>query len=55
MEFLNIFYKYYRLFSMVQISEPEDEPVTHGMPYNSTVSNSPLIGHLGKMIINSNW
>ena len=23
---------------MVQISEPEDEPVTHGMPYNFTVT-----------------
>ena len=43
------------LISVVQISEPEDEPVTCGMPYNFTILNSPVIGHLGKMIINPNW
>ena len=36
------------ILSVVQIFEPEDEPVTCGMPYNFTVLNSPLIGHLGK-------
>ena len=40
---------------MVQISEPEDEPVTRGMPYNFIVLNSPVTGHLGKMIISPNW
>ena len=43
------------LISFIQILEPEDEPVTRGMPYNCTVLNSPVTGHLGKMIINSNW
>ena len=43
------------LISMVRISEPEDELVTRGMPYNFTVLNSPITGHLGKMIINPNW
>ena len=41
--------------SVVQILEPEDEPVTHGIPYNFTILNSLVTGHLGKMIINSNW
>ena len=43
------------LNSVVQIFEPEDEPVTCGMPYNFTVLNSPVTGHLGKMIINPSW
>ena len=43
------------VLSVVRISEPEDEPVTRGMPYNFTVLNSPITGHLGKMIINPNW
>ena len=41
--------------SVVQISEPEDEPVTRGMPYNFTILNSAVTGHLGTMIINPNW
>ena len=41
--------------SFIQISEPEDEPVTCGMPYNFTILNSPVIGHLGKIIVNPNW
>ena len=41
--------------SLIQISEPEDEPVTRGMPYNCTILNSPVTGHLGKMFINPNW
>ena len=45
----------WNLIFVVQISEPEDEPMTHGMPYNFTILNSPVIGHLGKMILNSNW
>ena len=43
------------VISVVRISEPEDEPVTRGMPYNFTVLNSPVTGHLGQMIINPNW
>ena len=43
------------VLSMVQISDPEDETVTRGIPYNFTVLNSPVIGHLGKMIISPNW
>ena len=41
--------------SLVQISEPEDEPVTCGIPYNFTVLNSPVTGHLGKMAISLNY
>ena len=37
---------------LVQISDLEDEPVTRGMLYNFAVLNSPVTGHLGKMIIN---
>ena len=29
--------------------------MTHGSPYNFVVLNSPVIGHLGKMIISRNW
>ena len=43
------------VLSLFQISEPEDEPVTRGMPYTFTILNSPVTGHLGKMIINPNW
>ena len=37
------------------ISDSEDEPVTRGMLYNFVVLNSPVTGHLGKRIINTNW
>ena len=37
---------------VVRISEPEDETVTRGRPYNFVVLNSPVTGHLGKRIIN---
>ena len=40
------------LISVVQRSDSEDEPVTRGMPYNFAVLNSPVTGHIGKMIIN---
>ena len=43
------------LLSMVQRLEPEDEPVTCGIPYNFTILNSPVTGHLGKRIINPKW
>ena len=43
------------LVLLVQILDSEYEPMTHGMPYNFIVLNSPVTGHLGKMIINPNW
>jgi len=43
------------LILVVQISDSEDEPVTHGMPYNFVVLNNPVTGHLGKRIINPKW
>ena len=41
--------------SMVQVSNPEDETVTRGIPYSFAILNSPVTGHLGKMIISPNW
>ena len=46
--------KSHNLISVVQISEPEDEIVTRGRPYDFAVLNSPVTGHLGKRIINEN-
>ena len=43
------------LILVVQILDSEDEPVTRGMLYNFAILNSPVTGHLGKMIINPNW
>ena len=43
------------LIFVVRISEPEDEPMRCGIPYNFTIMNSLVTGHLGKMIINPNW
>ena len=40
---------------MVRILESEDETMTRGRLYNFTIRNSPVTGHLGKMIINPNW
>ena len=37
---------------MVLNLDLEYEPVTCGSPYNFTVMNSPVTGHLGKRIIN---
>ena len=42
------------IISVVQISDSEDEPVTCGMPNNFIVLNSPVTGHLDKMIIKTN-
>ena len=41
--------------SVVEVSDPEDETVTHGILYNFAMLNSPKIGHLGKTIISPNW
>ena len=38
---------------MVRISDPEDETMTRGRPYNFVVQNSPVTGHLGKRITNT--
>ena len=43
------------LISMIWVSDSKDETVTHGMPYNFVVLNSPVIGHLGKRIIKHKW
>ena len=40
---------------LIRILGSEDEPVTRRMPYNFTILNSPVTGHLGKRIININW
>ena len=40
------------VLSVVRISDLEDETVTRGTLYNFVVLNSPVTGHLGKMIIN---
>ena len=55
MEFLNMFQKGTECTLVVRISDLEDKPVTRGMPYNFTVLNSPVTGHLGKRIINPKW
>ena len=39
---------------VVQFLDSEDETVTRGIPYNFTVLNSPVTGHLGKRIISPN-
>ena len=43
------------LISMLKVSYLEDETVTCGIPYNFAMLNSPETGHLGKMLINTNW
>ena len=45
----------WNLLYVVKVSDPEDETITHGSPYNSAMLNSPEKGHLGKMIISPNW
>ena len=43
------------LISVVKFLDPKGEIVTRGSPYNFYVLNSPVTGHLGKMIISPNW
>ena len=43
------------LLSVVNVSDPEDEIVTRGSPYNFAMLKSPEIGHLGKTLISPNW
>ena len=45
----------WNVLSVVQVLDSEDETVTHESPYNFAVLNSPVTGHLGKMIISPNW
>ena len=40
---------------MVEDSDLDDETVTRESPYNFAMLNSPKTGHLGKMIISTNW
>ena len=42
------------LLSVVKISNPEDETVTHGSPYKFTLLNSPKMSHVGKTRISPN-
>ena len=43
------------LLSVVRVSDPKEETVTRGSPYNFAVLNSPKTGHLGKTLISPNW
>ena len=43
------------VLAVVKISDPEDEPVTHGSSYKFALLNSPEIAHLGKTNISPNW
>ena len=43
------------VISVLIVLDPEDEIVICGSPYNVAVLNSPVTGHLGKMIISPNW
>ena len=38
------------LISLVDVSDPEDETMKRGSPYNFIMLNSPKTGHLGKTI-----
>ena len=41
--------------SVVKVSDPEGETVTHGSPYKFVMLNSPEISHRGKIRISPNW
>ena len=43
------------LIFLFQVSDPEDETVTHGILYNFAMLNNHETGHLGKTIISPNW
>ena len=43
------------LFSVVKFSDPDDEIVTRGNMYKSSMLNSPKIIHVGKPLISPNW
>ena len=40
---------------VLKFSNPEDETLTHGIPYKFAMLNSPKISHLGKNLIRPNW
>ena len=55
-EILEAFPKITRnILSVVQVLDLEDETVTRGILFNFGILNSPVTGHLGKMIISTNW
>ena len=41
--------------SVVKVSDPDDETVTHGSPYKFAMLNNPKIRHLGKTLIGPYW
>ena len=43
------------VLSMVKVSDPEGEKVTHGSIYKFAMLNSPEISHLVKLCISPNW
>ena len=43
------------LIPVVKVSDPYDETLTCGSPYNFTMLNSPETSHLGKTVISPNW
>ena len=43
------------LISVIQVSDPEEEIVTCGSPYNFAMLNNFETGHLGKTLISPNW
>ena len=45
----------WNLLSVIKFSDPEDETVTCGIPYNFAMLNSPETTHLGKTLISPNW
>ena len=40
---------------VVNVSDPDDETMTHGGPYKFAMLNSLEISHLGKTLISPNW
>ena len=43
------------VISMVKVSDPEDETMTHGSSYNLAMLNNPQNSHLGKLNISPTW
>ena len=47
--------KAWTVLSVVKFSDPYDETMTCGSPYNFAMLNTAKTGHLGKMLISPNW
>ena len=45
----------WNLIFVVKFLDPNDETITHGIPYNFAMLNSPETCHLGKILISPNW